>query len=94
MRSDLPEDAMPDRPPDKPVRRFCDHYAGHRYEHLRRRKYGDDVVDVCIVGAGAAGGVLAQRLAKAGLSVVLIEAGPYWDPAADFASGKRRASSS
>lgn len=72
--------------PKAPVRHHCDHYAGHRYPHLRRRKYGRDVVDVCIVGAGAAGGVLAHRLARAGLSVVVIEAGPFWDPATDFAS--------
>src|SRR5690606_13779657 len=38
--------------PKAPVRHHCDHYAGHRYPHLRRRKYGRDVVDVCIVGAG------------------------------------------
>lgn len=72
--------------PLAPVRHHCDHYAGHRYSHLRKRKYGRDEVDVCIVGAGAAGGVLAYLLARAGLSVVLIEAGPYWDPATDFAS--------
>ena len=45
--------------PGGPVRHHCDHYAGHRYPHLRRRKYGEEVVDVCIVGAGAAGGVFA-----------------------------------
>lgn len=72
--------------PGEPVHHHCDHYAGGRYHHLDRRKYGRDEVDVCIVGAGAAGGVMAQRLACAGLSVVLIEAGPFWDPATDFAS--------
>jgi choline dehydrogenase-like flavoprotein len=72
--------------PAETVRRHCDHYAGHRYDHLDRRKYGGEEVDVCIVGAGAAGGVLAQRLASAGLSVVVVEAGPFWDPATDFAS--------
>ena len=72
--------------PGGPVRRHCDHYAGHRYDHLRNRKYGREEVDACIVGAGAAGGVLAHRLAAAGLSVVVIEAGPFWDPATDFAS--------
>ncbi len=72
--------------PGEPVKHHCDHYAGHRYDHLKRRKFGRSEVDVCIVGAGAAGGVLAQRLAEAGLDVVVIEAGPYWDPATDFAS--------
>src|SRR5690606_17737534 len=66
--------------------RHCDHYAGQRFPHLDRRKYGGEVVDACIVGAGAAGGVLAHRLARAGLDVVVIEAGPFWDPETDFAS--------
>ncbi|MEK3741630.1 GMC family oxidoreductase [Brevibacillus sp. FSL K6-0770] len=49
------------------------------------RKYAEEA-DVCIVGAGAAGGVLAYELAKAGLRVVVLEAGPFWDPQRDFAS--------
>lgn len=62
-----------------------DHYQGHRYDDLDHRKYRDDA-DVCIVGAGAAGGVLAHELSKTGLNVVVIEAGPFWDPQTDFAS--------
>ncbi|MGD8192637.1 GMC family oxidoreductase [Brevibacillus ginsengisoli] len=61
------------------------HYAGHRSNQLDKRKYADGA-DVCIVGAGAAGGVLAFELAKAGLKVVVIEAGPFWNPQTDFAS--------
>lgn len=61
------------------------HYAGHRSNDMSQRKYADEA-DVCIVGAGAAGGVLAYDLAKAGLKVVVIEAGPFWDPQHDFAS--------
>jgi choline dehydrogenase-like flavoprotein len=36
-------------------------------------------VDACIVGTGACGGVMAQRLARAGWSVVALEAGPWHD---------------
>jgi choline dehydrogenase-like flavoprotein len=36
-------------------------------------------VDFCIVGTGAGGGVLAQRLARYGFSVVALEAGPWHD---------------
>jgi choline dehydrogenase-like flavoprotein len=38
----------------------------------------DAPVDVVIMGAGAAGGLLAARLATAGKSVVVLEAGPAW----------------
>ena len=37
-----------------------------------------------IVGVGAAGGVLLQRLARAGFSVVGFEAGPFWDTERDW----------
>lgn len=37
--------------------------------------------DVCVIGAGAAGGVLAASLAQAGVDVALVEGGPYRDPA-------------
>ncbi len=37
-------------------------------------------VDVCIVGAGAGGAVVAKELAEAGLRVVLLDAGPRFDP--------------
>lgn len=61
------------------------HYDGHHSNQMSQRKYQDGA-DVCIVGAGAAGGVLAHELAQAGLKVVVIEAGPYWNPQLDFAS--------
>ncbi len=51
------------------------------------RRYGpDDEVDFCIVGVGSAGGVLLQRLARAGFRVVGIEAGPFWDVERDWVS--------
>jgi len=43
-------------------------------------------VDACIVGAGAGGSVLAQRLARKGWRVVIIEAGPFWHPDEDWVS--------
>jgi len=61
------------------------HEQGRRHNDLADRKY-KDFADVCIVGAGAAGGVLAYELSKAGLKVVVIEAGPFWNPQTDFAS--------
>lgn len=67
------------------VKHNCDHYDDHRYDHLNKRKYAKEA-DICIVGAGAAGGVLAYELAKAGFKVVVIEAGPFWNPQNDFAS--------
>ena len=49
----------------------------------------DETVDFAIVGTGCGGGVLATKLAEAGLSVVAFDAGPFWRPLADFASDER-----
>ncbi len=68
-----------------PIQHHADHVMGNRRNDMSQRKYKDGA-DVCIVGAGAAGGVLAYELAKAGASVVVIEAGPFWNPQSDFAS--------
>jgi choline dehydrogenase-like flavoprotein len=46
----------------------------------------DDAVDFAIVGVGAGGGVLAQRLARAGFRVVAFDAGPFWDVERDWVS--------
>ena len=43
-------------------------------------------VDFCIVGSGAGGGVLAQRLSRYGFSVVVLEAGPWHDSERDMVS--------
>lgn len=43
-------------------------------------------VDFCIVGTGAGGGVLAQRLATFGFSVVALEAGQWHDTETDMVS--------
>jgi choline dehydrogenase-like flavoprotein len=55
-------------------------------EDTMRRYDDDDEVDLCVVGAGAGGSVLAQRLARAGWRVVIIEAGPFWHPDEDWVS--------
>ena len=39
-----------------------------------------------IVGAGAGGATLAQRLARRSWKVVVLEAGPFWDPDEDWVS--------
>ena len=51
-----------------------------------RRFDDDDEVDLVIVGCGAGGGVLPQRLARAGWKVVAFDAGPFWDPDRDWVS--------
>ena len=51
-----------------------------------RSHAADDAVDAVIIGTGAGGSPIAMRLARAGLKVVCLEAGRWWDPAADFAT--------
>lgn len=61
----------------------------HRLRADMRRYHADDEVDVVIVGAGAGGATLGQRLARAGWTVVLIDAGPFWNPDTDWVSDER-----
>ena len=51
-----------------------------------RRFTENDEVDYVIVGVGSAGGVLLQRLARAGFNVLGLEAGPFWDTERDWVS--------
>ncbi|MCA1690520.1 MAG: NAD(P)-binding protein, partial [Actinobacteria bacterium] len=51
-----------------------------------RRFRDDDEVDLVVVGAGAGGSVLAQRLARRGWRIVILESGPFWDPDRDWVS--------
>jgi choline dehydrogenase-like flavoprotein len=54
------------------------------------RRFDDsDEVDLVVVGAGAGGAVLTQRLARAGWRVVCLDAGPFWDPDSDWVSDER-----
>jgi choline dehydrogenase-like flavoprotein len=51
------------------------------------REYSpSEEVDFCIVGTGAGGGVLAQRLSSFGFTVVALEAGPWHDTEHDMVS--------
>jgi choline dehydrogenase-like flavoprotein len=53
----------------------------------RMRRFADsDVVDLVVVGCGAGGSTLVQRMARAGWSVVGLDAGPFWDPDRDWVS--------
>ncbi len=49
----------------------------------------DDSVDAVVIGTGAGGAPLIARLAQAGLRVVALEAGRFWQPGQDFATDER-----
>jgi choline dehydrogenase-like flavoprotein len=55
-------------------------------EFPMKRYSENETLDYVIIGVGAAGGVLLQRLARAGFKVVGIEAGPFWDTERDWVS--------
>jgi choline dehydrogenase-like flavoprotein len=46
-------------------------------------------VDLVVVGAGAGGVTLAQRLARKGWKIVIVERGPFWDPDRDWVSDEK-----
>nr|WP_254069647.1 GMC family oxidoreductase [Herbiconiux sp. VKM Ac-2851] len=56
-----------------------------RRERMRRFD-DDDVLDAVIVGCGAGGSTMLQRLARGGWKVAALEAGPFWDPETDWVS--------
>lgn len=74
-------------PPDNDSRYLLDvHSRDLPGEKTMRRYHDDEEVDLVIVGAGAGGSVLAQRLARAGWRIVILEAGPFWHPDEDWVS--------
>jgi choline dehydrogenase-like flavoprotein len=60
--------------------------TNHGLRDDMRRFADSDVVDAVIVGAGAGGATMLQRLAHAGWRVVALDAGPFWDPDRDWVS--------
>jgi choline dehydrogenase-like flavoprotein len=59
-------------------------------DRMARHSVGEPV-DMAIVGAGAGGVTLAQRLARAGWRIVILEKGPFWDPDRDWVSDEKGA---
>jgi choline dehydrogenase-like flavoprotein len=45
---------------------------------------GDSLFDAVVVGAGAGGAAAAYGLCRRGLSVLLLDAGPRFDPPSDY----------
>jgi hypothetical protein len=48
------------------------------------RVRGDSLFDAVVVGAGAGGAAAAYGLCRRGLSVLLLDAGPRFDPPSDY----------
>jgi choline dehydrogenase-like flavoprotein len=63
--------------------------TNHRLRSDMRRFSESDEVDLVVVGAGAGGAVLTQRLTRAGWKIVCLDAGPFWNPDTDWVSDER-----
>ncbi len=74
------------RPPDNDSAFLLDVHRRAVPTARMARYDGAYPVDLVIVGAGAGGATLAQRLARRGWKVVVLEAGPFWDPDRDWVS--------
>ncbi len=66
---------------------------GTRFNHSLKQNMhlfdDNEEVDLVVVGAGAGGSVLTQRLARRGWKVVAFDAGPFWDPDKDWVSDEK-----
>ncbi len=60
--------------------------VNHQLRHDMRRFDDTDEVDLVVVGCGAGGSTMIQRLARAGWRVLALDAGPFWDPDTDWVS--------
>ncbi|CAN5129163.1 GMC family oxidoreductase [soil metagenome] len=60
--------------------------AAHDLRARMRQFADDDEVDVVVIGCGAGGATVLQRLARAGWTAVGLDAGPWWEPERDWVS--------
>ncbi|MGO2542290.1 MAG: GMC family oxidoreductase [Specibacter sp.] len=60
--------------------------TNHGLREQMRRFADEHEVDIVIVGCGAGGSTLLQRLARAGWRALALDAGPFWDPERDWVS--------
>jgi choline dehydrogenase-like flavoprotein len=60
--------------------------TNHRLRADMCRFADTEEVDLLVVGCGAGGSTMIQRLARAGWKVVALDAGPFWDPDTDWVS--------
>jgi choline dehydrogenase-like flavoprotein len=75
------------RPPENDSAFLLDRHRRGVPGRERMRRYPEqEPVDMLIVGAGAGGATLGQRLARRGWRVLILEAGPFWDPDEDWVS--------
>ena len=80
-------------PKDNDSRYLLDvHKRGVPGRETMRRYRDEDEVDLLIVGCGAGGTTLAQRLARKGWKIVVLDAGPFWDPDEDWVSDEKGSS--
>ncbi|WP_154605240.1 GMC family oxidoreductase [Arthrobacter sp. AQ5-05] len=60
--------------------------TNHALREQMRHFDDDEEIDIVIVGCGAGGSTLLQRLARAGWRALALDAGPFWDPDRDWVS--------